>query len=80
MASGLRINLAKSNLFGVGVSDTEVAALATCTGCSAADFPFLYLGLPVGESMARIKGWRLIIDRVRRRLSTWKIKLLSFGG
>ncbi|KAL4573164.1 hypothetical protein LXL04_019961 [Taraxacum kok-saghyz] len=67
MASGLKINLLKSNLFGIAASEAEVCALASFTGCSA-------------ESMARVKGWKVMIDRFQRRLSTWKIKLLSFGG
>lgn len=31
---GLRINLIKSNLFGVGVNDHEVSTMAIFTGCS----------------------------------------------
>lgn len=30
--------------------------------------------------MVRAKGWRLIIDRFRKRLSSWKIKLFSING
>ncbi|KAL4570859.1 hypothetical protein LXL04_026522 [Taraxacum kok-saghyz] len=79
VASSLRINLQKSNLFGVGVDAAEVGVLADFTGCSAASFPFLYLGLPVGENMNRVKGWKPVIDRFEKRLSSWKIKMLSMG-
>ena len=30
--------------------------------------------------MARIKGWQVIIDRFKRHLASWKVKLLSIGG
>lgn len=56
MVSGLRINLIKSNLFGIGVSEEVVSNLAAFTGCSAGSFPFSYLGIPIGESMKCVKG------------------------
>lgn len=58
MISGLRINLLKSNLFGVGVSDHKVSSVATFTRCSLGSFLFSYLGIPIGESMVRVKGCR----------------------
>nr|GEY76300.1 hypothetical protein [Tanacetum cinerariifolium] len=35
IASGLKINFHKSNVFGVGVSISEVVSMAACTGCEA---------------------------------------------
>nr|GEV37013.1 ATPase, AAA-type, core [Tanacetum cinerariifolium] len=35
IASGLKINFHKSNVFGVGVSNSEVVSMAACTGCEA---------------------------------------------
>lgn len=40
MVSGLKINLFKSSLMGVGVADSEVVSLTSLTGCAAASFPF----------------------------------------
>ncbi|GJS36384.1 RNA-directed DNA polymerase, eukaryota, reverse transcriptase zinc-binding domain protein [Tanacetum coccineum] len=42
--------------------------------------PFLYLGSYVGGEMHRFQSWDDIVDRVRRRLSKWKMKMLSIGG
>nr|GEY81571.1 RNA-directed DNA polymerase, eukaryota, reverse transcriptase zinc-binding domain protein [Tanacetum cinerariifolium] len=53
-ASGLKINFNKSNVFGVGVSNSEVVSMAACTGCEADSFPLSYLGLPIGSNMSRI--------------------------
>lgn len=55
-ASGLIINLAKTKLFGIGLSSTEVIQMANRCRCSSGVLPFLYLGRPVGENMTRIKS------------------------
>nr|KAJ0227047.1 hypothetical protein LSAT_V11C100017070 [Lactuca sativa] len=50
------INLLKSNLYGVDIGDIEIGYMVSFTGCSRGSFPFTYLGIPVGESMLRVKG------------------------
>ncbi|GKD43199.1 hypothetical protein Tco_1267844 [Tanacetum coccineum] len=80
IASGLKINFYKSNVFGVGVSNDEIVSMAACTGCEAGSFPFSYLGLPIGSNMSRIANWQVLIDRFKARLSGWKVNLLSIGG
>ncbi|GKF65061.1 hypothetical protein Tco_0188509 [Tanacetum coccineum] len=71
MASGLIINISKSNIYGVGVNMDEVSTGTT---------PFIYLGIPVGASMARTSRWDGVIQRFHNRLSKWKVKMLSSGG
>lgn len=51
---GLKINLLKSNLFGVGRASHEVEDLAMVTGCSTANMSFSYLRLSVGTSISRV--------------------------
>ncbi|GKF80940.1 putative RNA-directed DNA polymerase, eukaryota, reverse transcriptase zinc-binding domain protein, partial [Tanacetum coccineum] len=48
LASGLKININKSNIFGIGVSDDEVSNMARNSSCATGSFPFTYLGLPIG--------------------------------
>ena len=48
LASGLKINILKSNLYGAGVSSTKIGRIVAGTGCSASSLPFSYLGLPIG--------------------------------
>nr|KAJ0212439.1 hypothetical protein LSAT_V11C400171510 [Lactuca sativa] len=79
MVSGLKINLFKSSLLGVGVNQSEVTSLTSITGCAATKFPFSYLGIPVGGSMSRVNSWDVIMDRFCKRLSNWKVKMLSIG-
>ena len=80
IASGLKINIHKSNIFGVGVSNNEIVSMAACTGCKPGSFPFSYLGLPIGLNMSRIVNWQVLIDRFKARISGWKANLLSIGG
>ncbi|GJV59135.1 RNA-directed DNA polymerase, eukaryota, reverse transcriptase zinc-binding domain protein [Tanacetum coccineum] len=80
LASGLKIKINKSNIYGIGVSDDEVSNMARNSGCAAGSFPFTYLGLPIGSTMNRISSWKTLIDRFQSRLSSWKASLLSIGG
>ncbi|GJS35690.1 RNA-directed DNA polymerase, eukaryota [Tanacetum coccineum] len=80
MASGLKINLSKSKLSGIGVSKKEVDEAAAIVGCSTLIPPFQYLGVKIGAPMSRINSWKEVIDKVSSRLSKWKIKTLSCGG
>nr|GEV60249.1 reverse transcriptase domain-containing protein [Tanacetum cinerariifolium] len=80
LATCLKININKSNIYGIGVSDVEVSNMASNSGCVAGSFPFTYLGFPIGSTMNRISSWKALIDRFQLRLSSWKACLLSIGG
>ncbi|GJV14423.1 putative RNA-directed DNA polymerase, eukaryota, reverse transcriptase zinc-binding domain protein, partial [Tanacetum coccineum] len=80
MASGLKININKSNLFGVGVSSEEIVSMATTSGCLSSSLPLTYLGLPIGSNMNRVASWKMLLDRFKNKLSGWKASLLSIGG
>ncbi|GJU64960.1 RNA-directed DNA polymerase, eukaryota [Tanacetum coccineum] len=69
-ASGLRINLHKCSIIGVGgVKTEEVLRKATLIGCDIGKTPFKYLRVMVGTSMSKIKAWDMIVDRITTRLS-----------
>ncbi|GJV29338.1 RNA-directed DNA polymerase, eukaryota, reverse transcriptase zinc-binding domain protein [Tanacetum coccineum] len=80
LASGLKTNIHKSNIYGIGVNEDEVYNMASNAGCIESNIPFNYLGLPNGSNMKSIASWKMLIDRFRSRLSTWKVSLLSIGG
>nr|GEY08811.1 reverse transcriptase domain, reverse transcriptase zinc-binding domain protein [Tanacetum cinerariifolium] len=80
LASSLKLNISKSNLYGVGVPEDELQDMAQVTGCQAGSFPFTYLGLPIGKSMHHKSSWNTTADRFKAKLSTWKANLLSTGG
>ncbi|GKD70188.1 hypothetical protein Tco_1324278 [Tanacetum coccineum] len=58
MAFGLKININKSNLFGVGVSSEEVVNMAATSGCLSSSLPLSYLGLPIGSNMNHVASWK----------------------
>ncbi|GJS58687.1 putative RNA-directed DNA polymerase, eukaryota, reverse transcriptase zinc-binding domain protein [Tanacetum coccineum] len=80
LASGLKLNIHKSNIYGIGVNKDEVLSMASNAGCIAGDIPFNYLGLPIGSNMKSIASWKTLVDRFHMRLSSWKANLLSIGG
>ncbi|XP_071695360.1 uncharacterized protein [Rutidosis leptorrhynchoides] len=66
LVSGLRINLAKSNVFGIGVN--------------VGRFPTNYLGIPIGANMKHVSIWESLVDKFQARLSSWKASLISSVG
>ncbi|GJR55112.1 hypothetical protein Tco_1405633 [Tanacetum coccineum] len=72
--------MCKSKIMGIEVDNGKVSRAATKFGCLVLKAPFLYLGSYVGGDMNKIQSWKDIIDRIRRRLSRWKMKMLSIGG
>nr|GEV76016.1 reverse transcriptase domain, reverse transcriptase zinc-binding domain protein [Tanacetum cinerariifolium] len=54
LAFRLKININKSNVYGVGVSTEEIESMASLIGCSPSSLPFNYLGVPIGANMNKI--------------------------
>ncbi|GKD72848.1 transposon TX1 uncharacterized, partial [Tanacetum coccineum] len=50
---GLRVNYNKSKIYGIGINDEKMSDMVTWMGCDIGEFPFTYLGLPIGENMRR---------------------------
>lgn len=75
--SGLKINLHKSKIMGVG--STPVEHLAEIMGWQVSTLPSTYFGLPLGETYISKKIWDPVIERMEKCLSTWKGRYLSKG-
>nr|GEV04882.1 caffeoylshikimate esterase-like [Tanacetum cinerariifolium] len=80
LASGLCINVNKSHVLGVGVPLDIVRQGVLRIGCEVMQTLFKYLGVMVGDHMSRYLAWSNTIQKVRSRLSRWKVKTLSIGG
>ncbi|GKB53147.1 RNA-directed DNA polymerase, eukaryota [Tanacetum coccineum] len=80
LASGLKINMYKSKLMGIGVGTGVVERATNVVGCSTLSTPFTYLGVKVGDCMSRTQPWDDVIRKISSRLSCWKVKTLSIGG
>ncbi|GJX56792.1 putative RNA-directed DNA polymerase, eukaryota, reverse transcriptase zinc-binding domain protein [Tanacetum coccineum] len=57
VASGLKVNMSKSILIGLGISMSEVENMANFIGWSHDSVPFIYLDLSVGKRMRFVDGW-----------------------
>ncbi|GJS83586.1 RNA-directed DNA polymerase, eukaryota [Tanacetum coccineum] len=60
--------------------DNIVTEAAISIGCSVLRTPFKYLGIMVGGNMSLIRSWDDSINKLKARLSNWKLKTLSIGG
>nr|GEZ83489.1 RNA-directed DNA polymerase, eukaryota [Tanacetum cinerariifolium] len=81
LASGLRTNIKKCSLMGVGgVNFEDVCIGASVIGCEPAKTPFKYLEVLVESKMARIHSWDVVIDKIVAKLSKWEADRLSTGG
>ncbi|RVW40617.1 putative ribonuclease H protein [Vitis vinifera] len=78
-ASGLRINLAKSELIPVGEVE-EIEEMAVELGCRVGSLPNVYLGLPLGAPHKASSMWDGVEEKMRRRLALWKRQYISKGG
>ena len=78
--SGLKINFHKSELFCFGEALDDAALYAELFGCEQGQFPISYLGIPIHFRRLMIAQWKHVEDRIQKRLSSWKGKLLSLGG
>lgn len=79
-ATGLKINMSKSKVFGIGVSNEEILSFSCGMGCVPGSLPFDYLGLPIRLNMRRRESWSKITEKFKNKLSEWKSKNLSYGG
>ncbi|GJX67488.1 RNA-directed DNA polymerase, eukaryota, reverse transcriptase zinc-binding domain protein [Tanacetum coccineum] len=77
---GLKINISKCRLFGIGVPLRDVENITRAFNCLHGSLPFTYFGLPVGRSMRKTMDWTEVINRFFKRIASWKVNLLSIGG
>ncbi|GMI92896.1 hypothetical protein HRI_002958900 [Hibiscus trionum] len=80
LASGLKLNMKKSKLYGVNIREETVSDWAMAIRCGCDKFPTTYLGLPLGYPRNMAEIWKPIEGKVQARLQTWKINSLSFAG
>ncbi|XP_039122026.1 uncharacterized protein LOC120258641 [Dioscorea cayenensis subsp. rotundata] len=78
--SGLHANFAKTCLYSSNSRVLPDAAAAATLNCTSWRLPVTYLGIPISGGKPRKQDWEGIITKIRRRLSSWKVKQLSIGG
>ena len=80
LASGLKINFAKSTFGAFGQTDLWKQQTTTYLNCQLLVLPFNYLGIPIGANPRRCTMWDPIINKCERKLAKWKQRNISFGG
>ncbi|CAN1801068.1 hypothetical protein LINPERHAP1_LOCUS22800, partial [Linum perenne] len=78
--SGLKVNLAKCELFGAGIPDSTLTAMQRLFGFRIGTLPVRYLGLPLIASKLSLRDCDVLISKVTKRISGWNSKTLTFAG
>ena len=76
----MKINYEKSEVFSVGVNEADQLAIASFFGCKVGVWPMTYLGMPVSTSKITKARFNFVVEKAKRRLSSWKCDALSSGG
>jgi hypothetical protein len=80
LMSGLKINFAKSMIFGVVPDEPFMRVASKFLNCKVGKFPFIYLGLSVGANPRKESTWEPVIEVLQRRLHSWQNRFVSLGG
>nr|GEY48275.1 RNA-directed DNA polymerase, eukaryota, reverse transcriptase zinc-binding domain protein [Tanacetum cinerariifolium] len=82
LISGLQINIHKSNVLSVGVTEYEVSYMANNIACGAFKFPLKYLGVPFGCNMASgcLSLIKSVLDEKKMTWIKWNRCLASKEG
>jgi hypothetical protein len=70
--------MSKSEMVLVGEVE-NILYLTDILCCRVCTLPLMYLGMPLGASFKALAVWTPILEKIQRRLSSWKKKYLSKG-
>ena len=76
---GLKVNLGKSELVAVGAVH-NMDLLVAVLGCKQGSLAMKYLGLPLGAKFKDKSIWNPILEKMERKLASWKKLYLSKEG
>ncbi|XP_058726559.1 uncharacterized protein LOC131597917 [Vicia villosa] len=74
------INFNKSKLIGININSRFLDVATSFLSCKREEKEFSFLGIQIGSNPRRVKFWSPLVENIRRRLSSWKGRWLSFGG
>lgn len=75
----LKVNWAKSTISHVG-NENSLGEVTTSLGCDIVPLPITYLRLPLGAKSSSKFIWSPVIEKVEKRLASWKGWFLLKGG
>jgi hypothetical protein len=79
-ASGLRTNLAKCSITTIYGVEELIAQVQEVLLCPVIPFPIIYLGVPLSMGPIPRSFIRPLVDKVARKLPTWKGPLMPKSG
>lgn len=78
-STSLKVNYGKSCLVLINTSSERPSLVAEAFGCLVGNFPFTYLGLPLGITKPQVKDYAPLLCRIERRISA-SSQFLSYAG
>ncbi|KAJ8752286.1 hypothetical protein K2173_003922 [Erythroxylum novogranatense] len=80
MEQTVKLNPAKSEVFSAGISHEVLDDIHVATGFTMGQLPVRYLGVPLVAKRLTERDCVSLLDKVRKRVSGWAAKTLSFAG
>lgn len=78
--SSLKINKAKCSLAGINWDCEKIKRMVDSWGCEVGSWPITYLCLPFGGRPRALTFWDPVVEKMEKRLQSWKKDFLSRGG
>lgn len=78
--SGLKISLEKSTLYTAGIQESAEKDILTTFPFSTGNLPVRYLGLPLLTKRMTVSDYLPLVEKVRKRMSSWTGRFLSHAG
>ncbi|GMI99220.1 hypothetical protein like AT3G24255 [Hibiscus trionum] len=78
--SGLKLNVAKIELFASGIDERRLVDIRHATGFKVGKLPMRYLGGPLVTRKLSEKDCQPLLDKISVKLNCWSHRNLSYGG
>lgn len=79
-SSGLMINPGKSHIFIAGVEERVKPEILSLTQFCEGKLPVRYLGIPLISTRLRDSDCKPVVDSIKKKLTRWSSKVLSYAG
>lgn len=80
VASGMTVNVSKSQLFFFNTPPIIQTSIARILGFSLAHLPAKYLGAPLIDSALKHSAWNHLLEKLEARLSSWTFRALNLAS
>ncbi|KAL0696593.1 hypothetical protein Bca4012_063773 [Brassica carinata] len=80
LRSGLKVSMQNTSFYASGLSAAEVDTIQASTGMVCGALPIRYLGVPLNSKNLNLVNCEPLLHQIKKRLSSWTVKSLSFAG